>query len=183
VRLHVDRYADGGTYSIAAQLARRGGDPVEGDVTILGQIYVRQPERVFATPSPAHEVAASFDGKLRLIGYDLTQDDTTLRLTLFWQALTRMGDSYKVFVHVLDPGGGAPVAQSDVVPRGWSYPTTRWEAGEVVSDEVTIDVEAVPAGTYEMCIGAYHPGSGDRLEVTDGAADGDRLCLGEVLIP
>ena len=86
-----------------------------------------------------------------------------------------------MFVHLFDPETGAVVAQDDAVPRRWMYPTTRWEAGEVVSDEIPLSMENVPDGQYQLAVGIYHPDSGDRLPVTD-AAD-EELPGGQLVLP
>jgi hypothetical protein len=70
------------------------------------------------------------------------------------------------------------VAQADVVPRDWTYPTTWWEAGEVVSDEIILPLERVPGGWYALAVGVYTPDEG-RLLTGDGA---DRFILDEEII-
>ena len=183
--LRIDPYADGGTYVATIQLR----DPVRrspaGDIVSLGQVEIRQPERVFALPQPEYQTEAVFGDFLRLLGYDLEREGETLRLTLHWQALKRMDVSYKMFVHVIDLESGEMEAQTDVVPRDWTYPTTRWERDEVVTDEITIALSDVPGGSYGLVVGVYDPETGVRLTVAGGAEGGvlpDQVSLGKVVV-
>ena len=103
-----------------------------------------------------------------------------------WQALRRMETSFKFFVHLDDAESGEPVAQADVMPHDWGYPTTWWEAGEVVSDDITLSLGDVPPGRYRLWVGVYHPDTGERLPIsgvpTGFVAEGGRLALREGII-
>ena len=78
-------------------------------------------------------------------------EDRQWLLTVYWQAERPPGEDYSVAVHVLtrDPPQGAEdiVAQADRQHPvyGW-YPTSRWQAGEIVRDDYQIEVpqEAQP---------------------------------------
>jgi hypothetical protein len=149
----------------------------------LGKVEVLLPERNFADPVVGQKAGATFGDDLRLLGYDLETGADSLHITLHWQALQRMDVSYTMFVHVFDPATGDIVAQADVVPYGYTYPTTWWEAGEVVSDQIVISLVDVPPGTYGLAVGAYDADTGDRLAIIDQSADfgveDDRLVLPE----
>ena len=60
---------------------------------------------------------------------------------------------------------GEIVAQADVIPRGWTYPTNWWERGEVVEDKVVLSLKEVPSGEYELYVGWYDMDTGQRLPV------------------
>jgi hypothetical protein len=83
-----------------------------------------------------------------------------------------MDVSYKVFVHLIDLTTGAIVAQDDVVPRRWTYPTTWWERDEVVEDTVALSLDGVSPGQYRLLVGLYDPEAGQRLLAY--SADGER---------
>ena len=106
-----------------------------------------------------------------MLGYDLGQVGDELRVTLHWQALRRMDESYKFFVHVYDMSSGELVTQLDWVPVQWTYHTAWWEAEEVVSDEVLVDLSALSPGSYQLAVGAYNPDTGDRLVIEGQPAD------------
>jgi hypothetical protein len=96
-----------------------------------------------------------------------------------------MDVDFKFFVHLLHPKTGELMAQADVMPRDWTYPTHWWEAGEVVSDGIKLGLSKVPPGTYDVAIGAYDPETGVRLVVTGGAGGGepgDQYLLPERLV-
>jgi hypothetical protein len=127
--------------------------------------------------NPAYETNAVWEDKITLRGYDLAQTDNALQLTLYWQGERPLNDSYKVFVHVINPETGDIAAQSDAIPRNWTYPTTAWEPGEIVRDVVEIPLDGVADGRYQIWIGLTHELSGDRLTVSDNAGQIDERLL------
>jgi hypothetical protein len=77
---------------------------------------------------------------------------------------------------------GATVwAQDDAMPGRGSYPTSRWQAGEVIIDEYRLALPAnLPAGNYAIEVGMYSLQMGARLAVTDanGApVESDRVMI------
>jgi hypothetical protein len=178
--LQVDPYLAGGTYSLALSLVEPTTGERLDESTALGQLDVQAIERVFETPEVKTKSEVTFGEDLRLVGYGLHQGNDQVRITLHWQALRRMDEAYKFFVHVIDPASGQLVAQADVMPYGWTYPTFWWEAGEFVSDEIALSLEDVPPGVYSLYVGVYRA-DGRRLPVSLG---GDRYELeDEVTIP
>ncbi len=132
---------------------------------------VAPPEATSLSPA-LDEMQASADvtfaGRLWLIGYTAAQDGGQLKLDLYWQALRAMAVDYKMFAHLIDPNDDAIVAQSDWMPRDWSYPTSLWDRREMFIDRVVLDVGGVAPGQYRLALGVYRPG-GDRLTAVDGA--------------
>jgi hypothetical protein len=128
----------------------------------IATLEVSALERQFTAPPVQYTTAVTFGNAMALLGYDLHQEASTLHLTLHWQALRRL-DYYKVFVHLYDKQSGDLVVQSDAVPRQWTYPTNWWEAGEVVSDEIVLDLSEMASGRYRLAVGVYEPDSGMRL--------------------
>jgi hypothetical protein len=112
---------------------------------------------------PTRPLQANFNDELTLLGYDLQFDGPTLRLATYWQALTPLPVDYTIFVHVLDDAGQL-IAQHDAPPQGGRYPTSIWDTGEVVIDEVTLTLSpgAVPA---QMAVGLYRLDALERLPV------------------
>jgi hypothetical protein len=123
--------------------------------------------RVFAGPEPVENEYATWDEVIALTEYDLSRrpSQDILEVTLDWQALRRMDTSFTNFLHLIDPESGQIVAQSDVIPRGWTYPTNWWEQGELVEDTVQLYLENVPPGEYELYVGWYDSENGERLPV------------------
>ncbi len=177
--LQVDPYIPGGTYSMTLGLVDSVTGERSDESIALGRLNVQAIERVFEAPEVETESEAVF-GQLRLLGYDLHQGNDQVRITLHWQALQRMDEAYKFFVHLVDPVSGRLVAQADVMPYDWTYPTFWWEAGEFVSDEITLSLEGVPPGVYNLYVGVYRA-DGERLPVSLG---GDRYELeDEITVP
>jgi hypothetical protein len=128
-----------------------------------------------------------------LLGYDLAQEAAELRLDLHWQAGERWGrgstvpPDYQVFVHLYDPASETIVAQWDARPRTGTYPTNSWAPGEVVSEQVVLDLSSAPPGCYRLGVGMVEVNSKDRPSIVDAAGlahPGGRLVLeSEVLVP
>lgn len=178
--LRVPPDAPPGSYTLILTLLDADGRPL-GVYTHPRAVEVEGRARVWELPPMEREVGATFGGMIELAGYDLEREGATLRLTLHWRALTTPDRDYKFFVHVADPATARPVAQMDGMPRGYTYPTGRWVAGEVVSDPVEVSLEGVPPGEYELAVGWYDPETGERLEARDAA--GDLLPDGRVVLP
>jgi hypothetical protein len=107
--------------------------------------------------------------KAALLGCGLSSRDLqpggVLDLSLRWQALTHILESYSVFVHLVD-AEGRMWAQHDGVPLLDLHPTTHWVEGEIVSDprELVLPVE-IPSGRYRLQTGMYLPETMERLPV------------------
>ncbi|MSQ23611.1 MAG: hypothetical protein EXR58_03520 [Chloroflexi bacterium] len=97
-------------------------------------------------------------------------------IKLIWRALKRPTRDYTVFIHALD-AEGRMVAQHDGRPQAGSYPTDRWEVGEVIQDLHVLDGKLASAVKLE--VGLYARPSLERLRATapDGAPNGDALMI------
>ena len=161
----------------------------QGEGLILPGVRVVEKEgRLFQPPSFEHPASGNFDGKIRLLGYDLSaarlSPGETLPLTLVWQSLTSdMRESYTVFVHLVGPDG-AIHGQWDKEPgRRSKQPTTGWVEGEVVVDPISVPLASdAPPGTYRVVVGFYLAPDGSRLPLRDarGASIGDALELTQI---
>ena len=114
-------------------------------------------------------VDAVFDGKIRLIGYRLSESETApgkeLRLWLCWQPVEPLDRDYSFFVHLVDAGGRVQ-GQSDLTRDGRLY-----QAGEVVVDEHRLAIlPTADAGEYAVIAGTYItlPDGWRRLQTPDG---------------
>jgi hypothetical protein len=156
-----------GAYDV--RLALLDGSGAQGVCTFRERVTVLPRPRLFDAPAISHPLEADFGGEIRLLGYDMQREGDVVTLTLWWQAVTSPVHDYKRFVHLYDPATESIVAQDDAMPRAWTYPTTWWVEGEVVSETVMLDVSAVPPGEYRLGIGWYDPATLDRLLATDAA--------------
>jgi hypothetical protein len=181
----VDPWLPSGSYALTLALVEQGAQERVGETVVIRDgLEMSIPPRVFTPPAMQVEIDATFGSDLSLLGYDLDSGGEELRIVLHWQALRRVSKSYKFFIHLYDESREV-AAQVDVVPRGWTYPTSWWEAGEVVSDEVHLPLSGVSPGRYRLAVGVYHPETGDRLPVSSEelAVLSDALILQEVAIP
>jgi len=106
---------------------------------------------------------------VRLVGYDVQREEAALRLRTYWQALQPMAVDYTIFIHLLGADGDL-IVQHDAQPQNGRYPTSIWDVGELVVDEVELSwpPEAAPA---QIAIGLYRLDSGERLPVGGGGGE------------
>jgi len=92
-----------------------------------------------------HLIAARFGDELELLGYDVdrpaVQAGEGLHLTLFWRSLKEMDQPHAALLRLVDEGGGI-VAEEAVPVASEAYPTTQWQAGEVVRSQHYFPVPA-----------------------------------------
>jgi hypothetical protein len=162
----IDASLPGGAYRILLNVV----DPASGKVSgTLEQHVALDAEAGLLVP--ALERLQSPEGivygdEMLLLGYTPRQEGDRLAIDMYWQALRAMRTNYKIFVHLVRRADQAIVTQVDVMPRGWSYPTSRWGRREVFVDRVELDLAEVSPGEYHLAVGVYEPG-GDRLPATD----------------
>jgi hypothetical protein len=143
---------------------------------------------LFEPPAILHPVTASLGADMALLGHDLAtnqaQPGEDLAFKIYFRAIHRPHRRYKIFIHLLD-AAGKQWGIHDSTPGCGSYPTTQWQAGEVVTEPVHLHVDdKIPAGAYRLFTGMYDADTGERLPLTFGGQrlQGDTLEIGEVTI-
>lgn len=93
-----------------------------------------------------------------------------LNLTAEWLAREAPERDLTTFLHLLPEGAdGLPVAQQDQRPLAGRYPTDVWSAGERVTIPYSVMLPpSLPAGRYEVRLGWYDAGTGERVIGPDG---------------
>ncbi len=132
--------------------------------------------------TPQRIANADLQGQVRLLGADLTppglsccgiaglpQGAGNLTVTLWWEGTGKAQADYQVFVHLVN-AEGRTATQSDHLPGGEFYPSSLWQAGEILRDVHRLATP--PPGEYELLVGMYRAG-GQRL--------GDAISLGKVV--
>jgi hypothetical protein len=118
-----------------------------------------------------HPIGAVLGGRVRLLGYNVEsgfRPGDNIHLTLFWQAVEEMEQSYTVFTHLVDAEGNV-AAQKDNPPVDGFYPTTKWQAGEIIRDQYDVTIpENVAPGEYRFKVGMYLVETGERLRAMKG---------------
>jgi len=119
---------------------------------------------------------------LTLLGYDLTGlagqpiqnsklSPQDLKLTLYWRSESPLPIDYTAFVHVRN-GAGETVAQWDQPPLDGIYPSSLWDPGEIIADEMTVSLPPdLPPGSYPVVVGLYDFDTGARLAIPGHAAN------------
>lgn len=133
-----------------------------------------------------HDLFASFDGEIALIGYDApvqARRGTPVAVTLYWKAQHDVAENYQVFVH-LTGTGGTVLAQSDKLNPG-EFPTRRWSLAHYVRDEhrIMLPLNLAP-GDYTLSAGLWLQDEQRRLSVIDeqGVVRGDVVTLGPLTV-
>jgi hypothetical protein len=178
-----------GQARLAVQLVDAGGAAL-GSFADLATIQVQPTTRTFTPPRPQAPRQANFENRLVLVGADLAPGPvapgSTLRVTLYWQALAEMDIPYTVFLHLLGSDGQVVVGH-DAEPAGGARPTTGWVPGEYVADphEVLIPADLAP-GEYVVEVGVYDAGvpKMPRLSILgdEGQVEADRVIFGPVQV-
>lgn len=105
------------------------------------------------SPQPT-ALVANLDNQAMLIGYATERANNALYVTLYWLGLNEMDRDYTSFVHLLD-ANDAVLAQHDGSPDQGLTPTTRWLAGEIITDRHTLAVQSLAPGEYHLAAGMY----------------------------
>jgi uncharacterized membrane protein len=142
---------------------------------VWGIIKGAPPQKLTALPWGVAEREVALAEGVSLAGVNLSAGvkagETTLPITLYWQAEGPTSTSYTTFVHLIDEQG-AMVAQSDGIPGKGALPSTAWSPGEVIPDPRLISLPAdMPSGVYTLLAGLYDATDGRRLPITDSKAD------------
>ncbi|MCB8981224.1 MAG: glycosyltransferase family 39 protein [Ardenticatenaceae bacterium] len=145
-------------------------------------------------------VNANFDGKLRLVGYEVGQKPAlsaaevavaqqkstyqpgdTIDLLLEWEVLAPMDRNWSVFVHLNDPVIGVPIAQRDMFLDQGLQPTSLLEPGETIFNyyQLVIPETAVAPANLQLTVGLYDFATFERLPLVDG---GDSVVLAELVL-
>lgn len=138
-----------------------------GDELLVGPLYVQahgiDPLR------PQQEVRAMLGQKFELLGYSIYpgQDSQAVEIELYWQLHAPAELDYTVFIQLLDPQNRI-IAQVDTQPLAGLYPTSRWQAGDIISDRFFLAVAAPDlAADNRLVTGMYDLATGTRLPAYD----------------
>ena len=185
LQVHLGLFQYGGVDESPLPTVDSAGRPASGMVGLV-RLLPREPMGYDIT----HPLHFDLGGQAALLGYDISDESVktgeTITVTLYWQALARMAEDYKVFVHLVGPGPEERIAaQSDKAPLDGLWPTWAWEPGYPVRDEYRLDLPAdLPSGTYELLAGLYRPSDGWRvpLQGAEGRVKDSAMILGQVQV-
>lgn len=126
-----------------------------------------------------------FGDSVFLLGYDLddsrVQRGGEIRLTLYWQCLKLMEESYRIYLRLLNPVYRVWGEQSAPPLSPWGdLPTNQWEVGVMYRDERSIEfLPGTPPGVYRLGLSLYDPQRQRGLK----SAEGNEMNLGVVEVP
>lgn len=129
----------------------------------------------FTPAYPAHVV---FEGKLELLGYDLTlgaHESFLPVITLYWRALKPLNQDYVLWPFSIDRNGRLieNPAERPLVATIW-YPTSRWQPGEIIrTSTLPFDLAPDIGDQFTLAVGVSQgnwPEQAQRLKITQ--ADG-----------
>jgi hypothetical protein len=191
--LHVGLYTlkSGGPISLPLIQA---GQPTDVTNVAIGPIKVGGPPSGVTTenPTPQVKLNQTLGGQITLLGYDkpaaggqrpaLSQSNgSAVNFTFYWRAETIPSADYTTFLHLRN-AANETVAQKDSPPAAGRYPTTLWDAGEIIVDEISLPLSGeAPPGRYTPVIGLYNLTTGERLAVPGNPAN--EIALEPVEIP
>jgi hypothetical protein len=186
MQVHLGLFQYGGADEGPLPTLDSAGRPTNGMIGLL-RVLPREPARY----DVGHPVRFDLGEQVALLGYDLSDESLragdALTVTLYWQALARIPEDYKVFVHLVGPGSEERIAaQSDNVPLDGTWPTWAWEPGHTVQDVTRLDLPAdLSPGKYELRAGLYRASDGSRVPVQgpDGRVKDSAMILGQVQAP
>ncbi|MCB9008405.1 MAG: glycosyltransferase family 39 protein [Ardenticatenaceae bacterium] len=164
-QFQIDPFAEPGMYQVWLSLQNQQ-NKIFGQPALIDTIEIDPLARQFEPGQPQETIAAQWQALFFLDGFDVASEANSLAVSLYWHVPQRVEKSYKFFIHLIDLESGELVAQTDFVPRDWTYPTNWWEAGEVVVDTAVLPLETVGNGTYQLLVGIYDPDTGERLLAT-----------------
>jgi hypothetical protein len=162
-------------------------DGIEDDAIDLAPIKVVAAQQ----GAPQHPLSVAYGDFGELLGYTLTPESTTvqpgstLTITLFYRGVQPADRNYTQFFQLYSPDLGM-AAQVDQPPLRGGNPTSTWQSGEIIIEQVTLSVDAAAQpGKHVLTTGMYDPISGERalLVGADGAPLIDHaVTLGELTI-
>jgi hypothetical protein len=143
--------------------------------------YTSQPGQALSAQHQFDE-PVNFGHQVQLLGYDLPVSQVRagdkLALTLYWKAAAPIPNNYQAFVHLVGPATSL-WGQSDKLNPG-DFPTTRWPLDKFVWDDHQLRVlPNAPPGEYQLSVGLYTLGDGQRVLAWDGTGQalGDSFAL------
>ncbi|MDW8102913.1 MAG: glycosyltransferase family 39 protein [Anaerolineae bacterium] len=100
-----------------------------------------------------------------LIGAQEVESGNVLPVILTWQAERSTTRRYKVTLQLLN-SNGLIASQYDAEPEGGRRPTSFWEPGDIIIDNIGLLVRpGTPPGQYTLILAVYDAETGERLPV------------------
>jgi arylsulfatase A-like enzyme len=141
--------------------------------------------RLSSPPAPRTPLRVRFGDVFELIGYDFDPTPFSIgeqfRCTFYYRVLRRTTTPVWMTVNFRPSDGGSfnPFFRANHYPVSGRYPTTQWNPGEILRDEVSMHANvAVRPTRYRFVFAAEFDGTGERLR-TDPPSPDHELVLDE----
>ncbi|MFW5875339.1 MAG: carbohydrate-binding family 9-like protein [Myxococcota bacterium] len=159
-----------GTVALGAGCTEKGDEISEAERKRVEKLVSSK------APAPDHELEASFEGKVELLGYsvepDVWKEGEKLEVTWYWKANQALEDGWLLFTHLADAQGNDRVNFDTAGAIREFYPPGKWEEGQYIQDVQEVELPAdwdSPKATFH--VGVWK--GPHRLQVTEGPSDGD----------
>ena len=154
-------------------------------LNVVGTNFTQPPPAPQTTVS--HDVDATFGtDAFKLTGWDGQYQNGKMNLHLRWQGLSQNLTPYW-FTAILVAPDGQTVSVDPWQPGGETrYPTTCWQPGQTIGDEVSLPLPAAQKGDWWLSLAVYGDPHGQegRLSVTQpGQAADTQIGLGPIKVP
>lgn len=142
--------------------------------------------RSTTAPHPQHALEVNFEGKIRLLGYDVSTDRATpgqpFTVTWHFKVEQKLDSGWRQFTHLATGAGENRINQDNV---GWvrsHYSPSDWQAGEYIRDEQQITIpEDWNSPAAKLFIGFWSDRR--RLHITSGPNDANSDRVPGLTIP
>jgi 4-amino-4-deoxy-L-arabinose transferase-like glycosyltransferase len=137
---------------------------------------------------PSHPLNARLGNSIRLLGYDVTLENSgpALDLTLYWQALASMTEDYVLTIQLVSPVPGDTSVRLNYNswPGRGNYPTSAWQPGEIIQDRYRLVLPKADWPTRAWDVHIFFSHDGERLPMrADDDTVVDQPVLTQVRIP
>ncbi len=143
------------------------GQPASSSVGQLKLIPAAWPPRPSTSPlaefgEPQNENASPIWLSEAALSGCQNQTDTCA-ITFTWLVQAKPAADYTIFIQLWPDAPEQKFIGFDSPPLSGDYPTSLWDAGEVILDRHDLDLATVPPGAYRILAGLYNFTTGQRL--------------------
>ncbi len=119
-----------------------------------------------ALPPEAVPVNVTYEGGIKLIGYQLIAPELTVPkagqiVALYWKAEQKIDKSYRIHLEARGKHEGSGKEEKRIashLPGDWLLPTDQWPPGKVIRDWTLIRLKFKPEGTVKFYAGLSRKG-------------------------
>ncbi|MGQ0602146.1 MAG: protein O-mannosyl-transferase family, partial [Anaerolineales bacterium] len=150
-----ERLAAGQRVYLARYLAGLGSGYSLRSIGLLAEV---SPQPFMTPATPQYLLNELIAEDIRLIGYDRSDTEHAIRMTLHWHVAQTPSQHLAVYLRLRDSQAATVWQSAGSVPVNGLYPTNAWRAGEYVSDYHALPLaKSLPPGAYQLQAGLFPP--------------------------